>query len=191
MTLPPTARRQVDARLGIDITLLLVGVAFKQDMATATPNISYLTMLDSYTVVGLTFLVALVACHATIGFVMFDCDTLSGDCTFGVYWPWYRHGVRDIHGKVGLDGNMPAQDDHMQIGYTIDFALATIYICCWVAYNLYWWRSVLAAVADNRKMLQDDDGAFWIQKVQDYYINHLITSTLGFESSTISDLSSD
>ena len=35
------------------------------------------------------------------------------------------------------------------------------------------------------------DDHFWIQKVQDYYINHLITSTLGFESSTISDLSSD
>ena len=35
------------------------------------------------------------------------------------------------------------------------------------------------------------DGHFWIQKVQDYYINHLITSTLGIDSSEISDLTPD
>ena len=35
------------------------------------------------------------------------------------------------------------------------------------------------------------DDHFWIQKVQDYYINHLITSTLGFESSDILDLTPD
>ena len=35
------------------------------------------------------------------------------------------------------------------------------------------------------------DDHFWIQKVQDYYINHLVTSTLGFEYSDISDLTPD
>jgi hypothetical protein len=94
---------------------------------------------------------------------MFDCDTLTGDCTFGVYWPWYRHGVRDIHGKVGMDGNMPVQDDHMQLGYTLDFAFGTIYACSWVAYNLLWWRKQRIMVSHNSKMLQNDDGAFWIQ----------------------------
>ena len=33
------------------------------------------------------------------------------------------------------------------------------------------------------------DDHFWIQKVQDYYINHLVESVLGLEASTISDLS--
>ena len=44
-----------------------VGVAFKHDMTTATPDISYLTMLDNYTIVGITFLVALIVCHSIIG----------------------------------------------------------------------------------------------------------------------------
>ena len=35
------------------------------------------------------------------------------------------------------------------------------------------------------------DDHFWIQKVQDYYINHLVTSTLGFEPSDITDLTPD
>ena len=148
---------QVGARLGIDITLLLVCVAFKQDMNTVTPDIAYLTMLDTYTIAGITFLVALVVCHAIMGFSMFDCDILTGDCTFGVYWPWHRYGVRDIDGKIGLDGNMPVQDDHMQIGYTVDFALTTIYICCWVGYNLLWWRKQRLMVKHNSNMLQNDD----------------------------------
>jgi hypothetical protein len=62
--------RDVASRLGLDITLLLVAFAFKQELASNTPDIAYLTLLDLFTIAVTIFLFLCVLVHATIGFMM-------------------------------------------------------------------------------------------------------------------------
>jgi hypothetical protein len=70
----------VGARIGIDLTLLLVAVSFKQVLASEVPPIAYLTLLDAYTIGVLSFLVLSLALHAVMGFALFDCDNPTGAC---------------------------------------------------------------------------------------------------------------
>ena len=68
-------------RLALDVTLLLTIVAFKQVLAGSMPPISYLTRLDVFAFISFAFLVLATAMHATIGWLVEDCDA-DGDCTF-------------------------------------------------------------------------------------------------------------
>ena len=43
---------------------------------------AYLTLLDWYTLFVILFLFFALTCHGAIGHLIFDCDTLSGACTF-------------------------------------------------------------------------------------------------------------
>jgi len=74
--------REVGERLSLDVTLLLVAVAFKLVISDLTPNLSYLTMLDIYALACVGQLFLAVSLHAAVGFLFEDCDTLSGDCKF-------------------------------------------------------------------------------------------------------------
>ena len=74
--------RQVDARLGLDVTLLLVAVSFKTSLASLTPPVGYLTMMDVYNIMSIGYLALATGLHVSFGFMYKDCDTLSGDCEF-------------------------------------------------------------------------------------------------------------
>ena len=74
--------REVASRLSFDITVLLVAVAFKQQTASLLPPVAYLTLLDWYTLLCICFVTLSLLVHAIFGFLIFDCDTLTGDCTF-------------------------------------------------------------------------------------------------------------
>ena len=74
--------REIASRLSYDVTLLLVSVAFKQALSSSRPPVAYLTLLDWYTLLVIIFLFFALTCHGAIGHLIFDCDTLSGDCTF-------------------------------------------------------------------------------------------------------------
>jgi hypothetical protein len=134
--------RQVDARLGIDITLLLVAFAFKHEIASNVPDIAYLTTLDYFaiTVIGFLFLVMLL--HAGLGAVIYDCDTMTGECTMGEYSLW-DSSVREAHWNVSADPSLTLQrerqDDHMAIGYLTDFWAKCSYAALWVLWNLHFW----------------------------------------------------
>ena len=134
--------RQVDARLGIDFTLLLVAFAFKHEIASNVPAIAYLTTLDYFaiTVIGFLFLVMLL--HAGLGAVIYDCDTMTGECTMGEYSLW-DSSVREAHWNVSADPSLTLQrerqDDHMAIGYLTDFWAKCSYAALWVLWNLHFW----------------------------------------------------
>ena len=61
----------------------------------------YLTLVDRYTVYQIFYLMGATVLHATIGFAMYDCDMMTGDCSFGEYLPW-DGSIREIHKEVGL-----------------------------------------------------------------------------------------
>lgn len=74
--------RQVSSRLELDVTLLLVAVSFKHVVAGLIPRVTYLTLVDVYSLACISGLVLALSMHATIGFLFEDCETLSGDCVF-------------------------------------------------------------------------------------------------------------
>ena len=59
----------VESRLSLDITLLLVGVAFKQVLSSELPPVSYLTFLDQYCLVAIFFVFIATLCHGALGFM--------------------------------------------------------------------------------------------------------------------------
>mmetsp|Transcript_23363 Transcript_23363/g.42612 ORF Transcript_23363/g.42612 Transcript_23363/m.42612 type:complete len:524 (+) Transcript_23363:67-1638(+) len=105
--------RDVADRLGLDITLLLVAVAFKQVLAQDLPPISYLTFLDRYALLGVSFLLLATLMHAALGFMMWDCDAFG----FCEYY------------------------EHLQVGmveaYQIDNVMLIVWVFLWTWYNAY------------------------------------------------------
>ncbi len=83
-----------DARMEIDITLLLVAVTFKVLMSEQLPPVSYLTFLDWYNLVGVLFILIGCIFHGVTSFFSFhgfsDDDIASVDrlsmWTFSVCW---------------------------------------------------------------------------------------------------------
>jgi len=73
--------RESSSRLGFDVTLLLVAVSFKQQVEAMRPPVSYLTLLDWYTLGVLVFILAGFLFHSILGHVTFDCDGPTGVCT--------------------------------------------------------------------------------------------------------------
>lgn len=70
----------VGSRLSLDVTLLLTTAAFKQSFsASLQPPVAYLTLLDTYALGAAGFLVLAVLMHATVGFMLSECDS-SGNC---------------------------------------------------------------------------------------------------------------
>jgi hypothetical protein len=130
--------RDVDERLGIDMTLLLVAVAFKHELANGTPQISQLTMLDHYAIVSIGFLVLATVMHAGLGFATYDCDTLSGDCVLGLgyfFWPWGSSIREDMKNVSGMN-----QDADMLAGDLWDQICKFSFLSLWLIYNsMYHW----------------------------------------------------
>jgi len=58
---------EVGTRLSLDITLLLVLVAFKQVLSSELPPVSYLTILDRYALTTISFVFAATWLHGMIG----------------------------------------------------------------------------------------------------------------------------
>ena len=150
--------REISSRLGLDITLLLVAFAFKQELASNTPDIAYLTVLDLFAIVVIGFLFLCVLLHAAIGFLMYDCDTLTGECTMGEYSVW-DNSVRETHWKVSADpGPNPQrseQDRNMAMGYLFDAWCKYIYTTLWLAWNVYFWVGRVRQIErDNEARLQ-------------------------------------
>ena len=89
--------------------------------------------------------------HATIGFAMYDCDMMTGDCSFGEYWPW-DGSIREIHKEVGLpyDGSEPIEDGYMRWGYTRDACLKYGWFLHFFLFHVYFYflevRKTLLAV---------------------------------------------
>ena len=46
-----------------------------------SPPVNYLTLLDQYSLGQIFFMLLAFFIHGIIGFLTYDCDTLSGDCT--------------------------------------------------------------------------------------------------------------
>lgn len=107
----------VGTRLGFDVTLLLVAVSFKQIAEQMSPPVSYLTLLDYYSLFAIFFLLLALGFHAVIGFNIFDCDTISGQCRPRAGILGFRaidenFGDVDANGAsstVGIDGYMARQ----------------------------------------------------------------------------------
>lgn len=134
--------REVASRLGIDITLLLVAFAFKHEIASNTPDIAYLTTMDLFAIVVIGFLFLCTLLHSSVGGMIYDCDTLTGECTMGEYWLW-DSSVRDEHWNISADIGpslqRARQDEHMALGYRIDFWCKCIYTALWIGWCGYFW----------------------------------------------------
>merc|ERR1712039_458673 len=62
---------QLGHRLSLDLTLLLVSVAFKQVLASVVPQgISYLTLLDIYVLCSMAFTTLAAVMHALVATVL-------------------------------------------------------------------------------------------------------------------------
>ena len=99
----------VDSRLSLDITLLLVCVAFKQVLSSELPPVSYLTILDQYNLVAIFFVFIATLCHGAIGFMEPD-DGADGHT-------WTASGLYQIH--------------------TLDKIILVLYSSAWVCWNAY------------------------------------------------------
>ena len=69
----------VGTRLSLDITLLLVAVAFKQVLSAELPPVSYLTILDRYSLAIIGFVFLATWLHGFVGLLEFELDYLSSD----------------------------------------------------------------------------------------------------------------
>jgi hypothetical protein len=118
--------RSVDSRLALDVTLLLVAVAFKQTLSGYTPPVGYLNMLDIYSLIsiGLLFISALL--HAAIGFMFKDCDTITGICEF-------------------YEGGVEWQDK----AYTMDQATLAVAYILTMALNTFWCIRAFQIIENN------------------------------------------
>jgi hypothetical protein len=148
--------RDVDERLGIDMALLLVAVAFKHELANNTPQISSMTMLDHYAISSIGFLVLATFMHAGLGFVTYDCDALSGDCVLGLgyfIWPWSSSIREDMKEVNGMN-----QDTHMLAGDLADQICKFSFLFLWVVYNAMYHWDVGHVKKHNQKTLADDRG---------------------------------
>merc|ERR1712032_1323375 len=86
----------VQDRLVLDITLLLVVVAFKQVIAQMVPCIGYLTLLDVYILCNIVLLVVGTAMHGIIGGMIETCDTgVPGQCNW--------HALYDMESSLDWD----------------------------------------------------------------------------------------
>ena len=110
--------RDVSDRLGLDVTLLLVAVAFKQVLATLVPPISYLTLLDVYAFSCIFQLTLAMSMHAAMGFTFEDCDTITGNCLF--------HFDRES----GYDGTW------MPNAYNLDYAMCFVYGLVFIGFDV-------------------------------------------------------
>jgi len=80
-------RIDVQDRLVLDITLLLVVVAFKQVIAQMVPCIGYLTLLDVYILCNIVLLVVGTVMHGIIGGMIETCDTaVPGQCNWHAWF---------------------------------------------------------------------------------------------------------
>ena len=97
------------------------------------------------------YLMGATVLHATIGFAMYDCDMMTGDCSFGEYLPW-DGSIREIHKEVGLpyDGSEPIEDGYMRWGYTRDACLKYGWFLHFFLFHVYFYflevRKTLLAV---------------------------------------------
>ena len=91
-----------DSRLGLDFTLLLVAVAFKQVANNDMPELSYLTLLDLYLIACIIFLFTATWIHAAVGIMMRWCEASPepGGCEAATQWDqlllWLYCGVLAI-----------------------------------------------------------------------------------------------
>ena len=99
----------VESRLSLDITLLLVGIAFKQVLSSELPPVSYLTILDQYNLVAIFFVFVATLCHGALGFMEPD-DEANGQT-------WTASGLHRIH--------------------VLDKAILFLYSSAWVCWNVY------------------------------------------------------
>lgn len=127
----------VGTRLGFDVTLLLVAVSFKQIAEQMSPPVSYLTLLDYYSLFAIFFLLLALGFHAVIGFNIFDCDTISGQCrpragALGFRAIDENFGDVDANGAsstVGIDGYMARQS-------VLDRASLLTFAAAWLLGNV-------------------------------------------------------
>ena len=103
----------------------LTTVAFKQVLAGIVPPISYLTRLDVYALASLAFLLLACAMHATIGYLIDDCD-LEDICTF--------HPKRLTNAGAR----------------TLDYAFLGVYLGAWLSANVLYCLSVLRRLRRGR-----------------------------------------
>lgn len=126
--------RQIDARLALDVTLLLVAVSFKTSLSDQTPPVAYLTFLDTYNLMSVAFLMLGTLLHALIGFMTRDCDAISGDCEF--------HFEESQYSWMGS-------------AYTMDNICLTAYGCLLLMSNALWCTCAWTTLLHNpRERLQ-------------------------------------
>ena len=126
--------RDVEGRLSIDVTLLLVTVAFKQVLSAMEPPVSYLTLLDYYSLACVCLLMLATLSHAAVGFLLDDCDLVTGDCQFRFLLgknlslrPTDRQGQLSggewAAGALALDIGLLGLYGLVLVGYNCGFAL--------------------------------------------------------------------
>jgi hypothetical protein len=108
---------KIGPRLSLDVTLLLTTAAFKQSFsASLQPPVAYLTLLDMYALGAAGFLVLAVLMHATVGFMLSECDS-SGNCLL------QPNLAARITGDVGA------------FVVKVDEAMLGTYFVLWLAWN--------------------------------------------------------
>merc|ERR1712232_436044 len=114
------SQESMSDRLSIDMTLVLVSVAFKLTAAGEIPKVPYLTWLDKYLLVSFIFLAFITCEHVVAASEYFkardECDTITHECEGFVVkvlagiWMiiniaflgigWYFHCVNSKHTEV-------------------------------------------------------------------------------------------
>lgn len=127
-------RTNVPDRLSLDITLLLVVVAFQQVLGGMVPAIAYLTLLDVYVIINIGLMVLATAMHAVLGGLVDSCDG-SGQCE------WY---VDSLNMETSLDW---------------DRALLVVFVSLWLlchaCFILYIWKKWSSPVCCNPGFIDD------------------------------------
>mmetsp|Transcript_46530 Transcript_46530/g.101088 ORF Transcript_46530/g.101088 Transcript_46530/m.101088 type:complete len:492 (+) Transcript_46530:248-1723(+) len=123
--------REVANRIALDLTLLLVATTFKQLLSQETARVAYLTILDKYAILCVVLLFIATWLHAIVGFLIVDCETLSGDCYF----------------EDGLD--FETSD-----AYNLDTATLVIFCALIFGTNAYFIYYVLQKRKENRQYVK-------------------------------------
>lgn len=171
--------RESANRLSFAVTLLLVAVSFKQQAAAETPPVSYLTVLDRYCLGCMAYIVMCILVFATQGYMVMDCDTLTGDCT---WWGPVRRGI-----LAGTGSAAEAAKQGMPGGYALDHWMLAGFGGVWLLFNvgmLLW--TVWQSNANDQKMWQQYSNAPWVraQWIQEGE-THLTAQSLSHCASTV------